>query len=217
MKKFIVLLFMLFFAFENDAVNAACNDNGQNLSKGHIISEYNCETGELYAYGLNKFGALGTGNYQDVTEANKIKINSKIGNRKIIDYFITSGNMYVLTNDNKVYATGIKVADGSEKRNTFNEIYFYKQSKNKILSLNGKQLWNGDISSVSYSKYSIDFKVSKNIQYYFGKLGIPICDGPLNMSINRYYNCDLEGKSYPIYIEEKNKTGLVQAEINRKR
>ncbi len=133
-EKIKILFFILLsvFILNVDSVRAET----QNLSE-IVKSEYSIENQELFIWGANHSGNLGNNSFEDVIEADKIKVNDLIGNQKIIDYAITDSQTYVLTNNNKVYASGFNIGNGKllSKTSEFTEIMFYQQDKYKITDM----------------------------------------------------------------------------------
>ncbi|MEG0364475.1 MAG: hypothetical protein RR577_02485 [Erysipelotrichales bacterium] len=135
MKKKMIFSLVFVFAFLLGVTNVSAAPKGENLTLNNVKVEYNAKTKELYAYGYNKYGNLGSGNTSTVSKENKVNINEKIGNKKIIDYIFNIHSTYVLSEDGKVYASGLEIGNGSKQVNKFTKLNLYGQSKIKVAYL----------------------------------------------------------------------------------
>ena len=179
MKKMILMTFLSFLFFYGNNINGAYKDIGQNNAKDDIIHSYDKATGILKAYGYNKNGNLGTGNKIAITEENAVSLNSKVKNKKIIDYYFNYSNTYLLTEDGLVYASGNNLVNKYGNTTSFKRIYLYDTKNNKIMSFNGidNQKKDDKKDSHRYGTYKINFKTqNKNVSHYFD---------------NEYYACPL--------------------------
>ena len=219
MKKFLFILgFCLLFSFNN--INAACKDYGQNESDKHVTSIYNCNTKKLYLFGLNNNSSFGTGDNKEVKKENAIEVNKFVGNKDIIDYFITSGSTFILTSDKKVYASGKYIKNGSKNfSNKFVETILYNQKNYPIESLDG-YAYNRDYEA-DIIKYELKYQTKNKKIYSESAIDLmpPLCTMSYLMTScgePSLAELEYEYKYYPMYYDETGKTTkVVQVDKNR--
>ncbi|MDL2211968.1 hypothetical protein LJB88_03740 [Erysipelotrichaceae bacterium OttesenSCG-928-M19] len=219
MKKTLVLISFLSLLFISNNVNAAYKNIGSNSTNNAVVHTYDGKTGTLKAYGFNGNGNLGLGNKNDVKKDDIVTLNSKVNNKKIVDYYFNYSNTYLLTDTGEVYASGKFLANELGNTTVFKRIYFYNTKKYKITSFDGRILSNKDTKKLAeMNSYNLTFYTNnKRVIHEYDNWVFPAVTRSYLTNWEDYNECNsyYDGYIHYKYNEKKKETKVVVSKSNK--
>lgn len=148
------------------------------------------KAGSLYLYGSNDYGQLGSGNYKSLTKAQAKKYTLP-NKQRIIKYYTTRRNTFVLANTGNVYVAGSNhkgQINNSGKGSTTFKLFKKLSSKDKIIGMDFR--YNN-----KYNENAIIFILNNGRNYNYYRVG----DG-----LKRYRSSKKYSSKTPVRINEYN-------------